>query len=289
MMETTLIMMDAQAFAKLNVVMDSSLDLRSVIWDLSMPTLLTNANSTARLPNVVMDMLILLRNVIMLLLDLPLLPAEATANSHTVVTQSSMQSTEKIVITDFLETMISQALDAQLDAHKTLVDMFQLEMLVISTELWPAQDVSMLTSDLLLDPPAVVLSNGWLLNLFKRFLNIKLMLSLTFGEPQSEEAKREIVNSVTHTLSECAIVSQQVEWLLLLVMLAHLFPESQLSKPLLISFPEIPLELLFSNQQLLLLFPSLFVNHSFCPHTSELEPTLPQSLPVKLKLSILED
>jgi hypothetical protein len=243
-------MTGAQAPANWNVVMDLLLDLRNVIWVLPMPTQPINANSLARPPNVVMDLLIPLRNVIMLPPDPLLLHAETTANSHTVVMLSSTPFMVRIVMLDFQETMISQAPDVQPDAHKTHVDT-PLQLEVISTEPWLAQDVSM---PMLVQPPAhhaVDLFNGWLLNQFRRFLNSKLINSNTSGVAQSEEVKRETANSLILILRECATVFLKLEASsLLLVILAWPFPESLLFKPLLIFSPEILLEPLFFNKPL---------------------------------------
>jgi len=159
-METITTTMDAQASANLNAVMDSLVELKSVILELEMPTLLTNVNSTAELPDVVMVMLISMKSVIMLPQDHLLLPAETTANSHTVVMLLSTQSLERNVIKALPETQILLRLDVQLDAPKTLVEPSDQQQQVILIELWPAQDVSTLMLDLPLDHHAWDLFNG---------------------------------------------------------------------------------------------------------------------------------
>lgn len=122
MMQTTTIMTVAPALANLNVVMVLLLDLRSVILELTTPTLPTNVKPPAEFPDVVMDLSTSMKSVIMLLPVNLLLPVEITANSHTVVMESLTLSLERNVTLDSLETLISQQLDAQLDAHSTLAE-----------------------------------------------------------------------------------------------------------------------------------------------------------------------
>jgi len=121
-----------------------------------------------------MDMSISMRSVIMLHPDNLLLPAETTANFHTVATVSLTPFTERNVTLDSQETQISPQLDVLLDAHKILAVPSDPPLLATSTEPWLALDVSILTSGLQLDHHAVDLFNGWLPNLSKRFLNSKL-------------------------------------------------------------------------------------------------------------------
>lgn len=200
MMETTLITTVAHLSAKLNVVMDSSLDLRNVIWELPMLMPPTNVKLTAKPPNAVMDMLTSMRNVTMLPQELEPQNAEPTANYLTVETELLTQSMVNNAILDLPETLISHQLDAPADVLLTLAHMSELLQLETSTEPWPALDVSTLTLDLPLDHPALDQSNGWLPNLFKRFLNSKLIPSNTSSELESRDHKREIVNSLILTV-----------------------------------------------------------------------------------------
>jgi hypothetical protein len=289
MMETTMIMMDAQVSAKSNVVMDLSLELKSVILELEMPTLPTNANLTAELPDVVMVMLTSMRSVIMLPQDHLLLPAETTANSHTVVTLSSTQFTERNAIKDLPETQILLPLDVQLDVLKILVEPSDQQQLVILTVLWPVQDVSTLMSVLPLDHHAVDLSNGWLPNPFKRSLNSKLINSNTSSELALREVNVVIVNSLILTLNEnvCVFLNKETSPLLS-VPLAQQSQESLLFKPQLIFSEATLLKQLFFKLLSQLLYLLLSVNLLFSQHTMEDQPTLTTSLLVKLRLSITE-
>lgn len=122
MMQTTTIMTVAPALANLNVVMVLLLDLRSVILELTMPTLPTNVKPPAEFPGVVMDLSTSMKSVIMLLPVNLLLPVEITANSHTAVMELLTLSLERNVTLDSPETLISQQLDVQLDAHSTLAE-----------------------------------------------------------------------------------------------------------------------------------------------------------------------
>jgi len=288
MTETT-ITMDAQALVSLNVEMDSKLEVRNAIWEPTMPTPPTNANSTANPPSVVTDMLTPLRNVITMHLDLPLQLAEATVRDPSVEMVLPTPPWERIVITDSLETVIFQPLDVLLDAHKTAVDMFDHPPLEILTELWPVPDVSMLMLDLLLDHPALDPSNGWLLNQSKRSLNIKLTNSNTSGVTILREPKREIVNSLIPTPQECVNASPTPEESTpTAVIPVHLFPESLLSKPQLTFLEETPLKLQSFNKPSCNWLPWLSVSLSTSQPTMELEPTLLPLLLVKLKPSIPE-
>jgi len=289
MTETTTITMDAQALVSLNVEMDSKLEVRNAIWEPTMPTPPTNANSLANPPSVVTDMLTPLRNVITLHQDLPLQLAEATVRDPSVETVLLTPPWERIVITDSLETVMFQPLDAPLDAHKTAVVMSDLPPLEILTELWPVPDVSMLMLDLPLDHLALDLSNGWLLNPSKRSLNSKLTNSNTSGVTQLREPKREIVNSLIPTPPEHVNASPTTEELTpIAVIFAHLFPESLPSKPQLTFLEETPLKLQSSNKPSCNWLPWLSVSLSTSQPTMELEPTLLPLLLVKLKLSIPE-
>lgn len=142
MTETTLTTMDVQALVKLSVETVLLLELRNVTTELTMLMLPTNAKQIADSQDVVMDLLILMKNVIILHLDNLWPPAETHANPHIVVTELSTQFWVKSVIPE-LTTMTSQALDVQLVAHKTLVDTTDPLLLVILTEPLLAQDVSM--------------------------------------------------------------------------------------------------------------------------------------------------
>jgi len=290
MMETIMITMDVQVSANLNVVMDLSLELKSVILELEMPMLPTNVSSTADLPDVVMDMLTSMKNVTMLLQDLLLLLAETTANSHTVVMPSLTQSTERNVIRDFPETLILPPLDALLDVPKTLAEPSDQLQLVILTVLWPVQDVSTHMLDLPPDHHAVDQSNGWLPNPSKRFLNSKLINSNTSSELELREANEEIVNSLILTLSEnvCVFLNKETSPLQC-VLPALPFPESLLFKPPLISSEATLLKQLFSKLPSQPLFPLLSVNPSSSQPTMEDQAMLTISLPVKLKPSTTED
>jgi len=248
MMETIMIMMGAQAYANLNVVMDGSLELRNVIWVLTMPTLPTNANSPASSQDAVMDMLTLMRNVIMLHLDPLLLLAEIPVQHLTVEMELSMLSSVKNVIQD-LTIMISHPLGVQLDAHKTLVEPSDPPPLGILIEQWPAPDVSTHTWVLPPDLHAQAQSIGWLHNQSKRFLNYKLTNSNTLLELESREVKKEIANSLILSRQELVIVSPPLDQLPQLPeLVVHLFPESLPSKPHSIFSAEIPLKLQFSNK-----------------------------------------
>jgi hypothetical protein len=289
MMETIMITTDAQAFANSNVVMDLSLELKSAILEQEMPTQPTNANLTADLPDVVMVMLTSMKSVIMLPQGHLLLPVEITANSHTVVMLSLTQSTERNAIKDLPETQILLPLDVQLDALKTLVEPSDQQQLVILTVLWPVQDVSILMSVPPPDHHAVDLSNGWLPNPFKRFLNSKLINSNTSLELVLREANVVIANSLILTLYEnvCVFLNKETSPLLS-VPLAHQSQESPLFKPQLIFSEATLLKQLFFKLLSQLLFLLLSVNLLFSQHTMVDQPMLTISLLVKLKLSITE-
>lgn len=122
MMQTTTIMTVAPALANLNVVMVLLLDLRSVILELTTPTLPTNVKPPAEFPDVVTDLSTSMKSVIMPLPVNLLLPVEITANSHTAVMELLTLSLERNVTLDSPETLISQQLDVQLDAHSTLAE-----------------------------------------------------------------------------------------------------------------------------------------------------------------------
>jgi len=143
--------------------------------------------------------------------------------------------------------------------------------------------------DLLLDHPALDPSNGWLLNQSKRSLNTKLINSNTSGVTTLREPKREIVNSLIPTPQEHVNAFPTTEESTLpAVIPAHLFPESLLSKPQLTFLEETLLKLQSSNKPSCNWLLWLSVSLSTSQPTMELEPTLPQSLLVKLKLSIPE-
>lgn len=261
MMEISLTTMDAQASAKLNVVMDGLPELRNVIWELTMPTLPTSANSTADSQDVVMDTLISMRNVTQLpqVTALPL--ADLTVRPHTVVMESLMPPEVKNVML-VLTTTISQQLDVPLVAHKTLVEPSDPQTLETSIEPWPAQDAFTHMLDLPPDHHAQDPSNGWLLNQSKRFLNYKLINSNTSSELESEEVNEEIANSLIPFHSELVTVFPPLDQLPLLPELpAHLFPESPLFKQLSIFSAETPLPPQSSNKPLPLLFPSWLESH----------------------------
>jgi hypothetical protein len=284
-----MITMDAQVSANSNVVMDLSLDLKSVILELEMPTLPTNANSTADLLDVVMVMLTSMKSVTMLPQDHLLLPAETTANSHTVVTPSLIQFTERNAIKDLLETPMLLPLDVQPDAPKTLVEPSDQHQLVILTVLWPVQDVSTHMLDLPPDHHAVDLSNGWLPNPSKRFLNSKLINSNTSSELVLREVNVVIANSLILTINENVCVFLNKETLpLLSVLHAHQSQESPLFKLQLIFSEATLLKQLFSKPLFQLLFLLLSENLLFSQHTMEDQPTQTILLLVKLKLSTTE-
>jgi hypothetical protein len=291
MMETLLITTVAHLSARLNVVMDLSLDLRNVIWELPMLMPPTNVRPTAKPPNVVMDMLTSMRNATMLPQELEPPNAEPTANCLTVETELLTQSMENNVMLDLPETLISHQLDAQQDVPSILAHMSEQLELETSTEPWPAPDASIPTLDLPLDHHAQDPFNGWLPNLFKRFLNSKLIPSNTSSELELRDPKREIVNSLILTVPEHVTVSRPWDPLtLLLVLPVKPFPVNPLLPPLLTSsvLPTPP-ELQSSNKLSELWSHSLSVNHSSSPHTLEVEPTLLTLLPVKLKPSTTED
>jgi hypothetical protein len=225
-METTMITMDVQALAKSNVEMVLLLDPKSAIWEQIMAMPPTNVNSTPDSQDAVMDMLTLMKSATMLLQDHLLPLAETTANSHIVVMELSTLFSERNVMLE-TTTMILQALDAQLVAPKTLVDIIAHLQMVTSTEPLPVQDVSMVILDHQQDLLAQDLSNGWLLNQSKRFLNCKLNNSNTYLELESEEANVEIVNLLIPILNETANASLKPEMLQPLPELLVLpFPEN---------------------------------------------------------------
>lgn len=160
MMETSSIMMVAHQPANWNVVMDSKLEMRNAIWDPKTLMLPTNVNLPADFPDVVMDMLTPLRNVIMLLLANLLPPAETPANGPTVEMALLMLFMVRIVITDLVETAISPLLAAPLVAHKIVVVSSILQHKETSTEPWLVQ---VAFTHMLVHPPdphAVDQSNG---------------------------------------------------------------------------------------------------------------------------------
>jgi hypothetical protein len=182
MTETIMTTMDVQAPANLNAVMVSSLVLKNAILVPTMPTLPINVRPTAELPDVVMDLRIIMRNAIMLHLDNLLPLAETTVSSLTVEMESLTLSMAKSVMLDLQETLILPQLDVLLDVPSTPAVPSDPQQLVISTEPWLAQVVSMPMLVLLLDLHAVDLFNGWLLNLSKRSRNSKLTNSKMFLE-----------------------------------------------------------------------------------------------------------
>lgn len=287
---TTTITMVAQALAKLNAVMVLSLDLRSVILELTTLTLQTNVKPLAEFLGVVMVLSTSMKSVIMPLPVNLLLPAEITANSHIVVMELLTLFLERNVTLDFLETLISQQLDAQLDAHSTLVELSDPLPLETSTEPWPAQDASTPTLDLLLDHHAADQSNGWLPNQSKRSLNSKLTNSLLNSELESEEVKEVIVNLVTHTHFDHALASLKMETLLPLSELpAQPFPVNPLFKPPSMFSTPTHLNLPSSTKPSLLWSLSLSGNLSFSLLTTVEQAMPTESSPVKLRPSTTED
>jgi hypothetical protein len=129
MMETLLMEMVALPSANGNAVTVTRLVPKSAIWELTMLMPPTLARQTVCFPPVEMDMLISMRNVIMLLEETLLPPAVLTAKTPGVVTESKIPERNVIEVSQEIQT--SRLEDVQPDVQVTNVGMLLEQTLVI--------------------------------------------------------------------------------------------------------------------------------------------------------------